>query len=113
MTQAFQRRASIRSVLRVNIAVSLASRTIARAPSVFRLRTKAAAYRSAWQLYLPEIWAHDLERRKKARIPDDIIFQTKPQIALGQIHAVVATKAPVGVILADAGTAQMVGSGKA
>ena len=36
MTQAFQRRASIRSGLRVNIAVSLASRTIARLPSVFR-----------------------------------------------------------------------------
>ena len=57
----------------------------------------------AWRLYLPEIWAHDLERRKKAKIPDDIIFQTKPQIALEQIHAALATKTPVGVILADAG----------
>ena len=33
------------------------------------------------QLYLPETWAKDMARRKKTRVPPDITFQTKPQIA--------------------------------
>ena len=36
----------------------------------------------AYRLYLPETWANDAARRKKARIPEDIAFKTKPQIAL-------------------------------
>lgn len=38
------------------------------------------------RLYLPEDWADDLERRKQNYIPDDIQFQTKPQIALELIE---------------------------
>ncbi|MFQ5705678.1 MAG: IS701 family transposase [Gemmatimonadales bacterium] len=33
------------------------------------------------QLYLPEEWAKDKKRRKKTRVPKQIKFQTKPEIA--------------------------------
>jgi SRSO17 transposase len=39
-------------------------------------------------LYLPESWADDSERRKQAGIPDDAVYRKKTDIALGQIsHA--------------------------
>jgi SRSO17 transposase len=57
----------------------------------------------AWQLYLPEVWAEDAERRKKAKVPREIGFQTKPQIALGQIAAAQEQGLAPGVVLADAG----------
>src|SRR5439155_6249265 len=44
----------------------------------------------AYRLYLLQEWAKDTRRRKKARIPKDISFKTKPQIALEQIRAALA-----------------------
>jgi hypothetical protein len=32
-------------------------------------------------LYLPEEWCDDLPRRRKAKIPEPVVFQTKPQLA--------------------------------
>lgn len=57
----------------------------------------------AWRLYLPEIWASDANRRKQAGIPDHIQFETKPQIALGQIRQAVKDGVAPGVVVADAG----------
>jgi SRSO17 transposase len=57
----------------------------------------------AYQLYLPEAWARDPARRAKAGVPDDIAFQTKPQIALAQIRTALLSGLPGAVVLADAG----------
>jgi len=56
----------------------------------------------AYRLYLPEDWAKDAARRKKAHVPEGITFKTKPQIALEQIHAACAASVPRGVVLMDA-----------
>ncbi len=57
----------------------------------------------AWRLYLPQVWAGDAARRAKAGVPEDLLFATKPQIALEQIRAAQADGIPPGVVLADAG----------
>ncbi len=57
----------------------------------------------AWQLYLPEDWAADRERRAKAGVPQAVRFATKTQIALQQLRALLAQGAPHYCVLADAG----------
>jgi len=37
-------------------------------------------------LYMPKLWANDPVRREAAHIPEDVVFRTKPQIALDQIQ---------------------------
>ena len=55
-----------------------------------------------YRLYLPKEWAEDGERREKTEVPEEIEFQTKPEIALDQIGAAVATGVARGTVLADA-----------
>ena len=55
----------------------------------------------AWRLYLPEEWANDPERRKEADVPEQVQFQTKPEIALAQIRQAVEDGVAPGVVLAD------------
>ena len=57
----------------------------------------------AYRLYLPEAWAKDAERRRKAHVPEDVEFRTKPQIALSQIEAAKKNGVAKGVVLADVG----------
>jgi SRSO17 transposase len=57
----------------------------------------------AYRLYLPEAWASDVARRKKVGVPDQVVFQTKIEIALDQIRAACAAGLPRGVVLMDAG----------
>ena len=67
------------------------------------IANETASLPIASRLYLPGAWAQDPALRRKAKIPDGVGFQTKPQIALDQIRDAVATGTPAGVILADAG----------
>lgn len=57
----------------------------------------------AYRLYLPEDWAADRARRRKAGVPESLGFATKPEIALAQIEAACAAGLPRGVVLMDAG----------
>jgi SRSO17 transposase len=57
----------------------------------------------AYRLYLPEAWANEPERRAKAGVPQDVQFQTKPQIALAQIQAAQQAGVPPAIVLTDAG----------
>jgi SRSO17 transposase len=56
----------------------------------------------AWRLYLPDVWCQDSERCQLAGVPEEIEFQTKPEIALEQIRQAKEAGIPVGAILADA-----------
>jgi SRSO17 transposase len=67
------------------------------------LASETASLPVAYQLYLPKDWARDRTRRKKAQVPAPVRFQTKPQIALGQLRALLAQGAPHQCVIADAG----------
>jgi SRSO17 transposase len=56
----------------------------------------------AYQLYLPESWAKDKQRRREAGVPEEAVFRTKPEMALEQIRWAVQEELPRGVVLADA-----------
>ena len=57
----------------------------------------------AYRLYLPQDWAADAERRRQAKVPRTVGFQSKPEIALDQLRAACAAGVPRGVVLMDAG----------
>lgn len=63
--------------------------------------TWTASLPIAYRLYLPELWANDSQLRRQAKIPNNIAFQTKLEIALGQIGQALADGIPQGTVLAD------------
>ncbi len=54
-----------------------------------------------WRLYLPEEWCDDPERRGKAKIPDEIVFRTKPQLAGDLCEQAAGFELPAAPILGD------------
>ena len=67
------------------------------------IATEEASLPIAHRLYLPESWVEDVEKRRVAKIPDDVEFLTKPQIALRQIRQAIDKERPRGIVNADAG----------
>ena len=67
------------------------------------LATERGSVPIDWRVYLPEEWAKDRQRRKKAGVPTAVKFLTKPDIALEQLRAAKAAGVPIGIVLADAG----------
>jgi SRSO17 transposase len=57
----------------------------------------------AYQLYLPEAWAKDRQRRRAAGVPPALPFRTKWQIALEQIRTLRERGLPAAPVVADAG----------
>lgn len=53
------------------------------------------------QLYLPEEWVADPVRRKENYIPDDVVFKTKPQIALDLVDRAIGHGIEVTAWTAD------------
>lgn len=67
------------------------------------LACEQASVPVAFQLYLPDEWAQDPARRKKAGVPAQMKFTTKTEIALQQLEALLAQGAAKHCVLADAG----------
>jgi len=65
------------------------------------LANRHASLPVAYQLYLPQEWAEDAVRRRKAGVPEDLAFKTKPEMALDQIRQTCAAGLPRGVVLMD------------
>ena len=55
------------------------------------------------RLYLPKAWAADAKRRKRARVPEDLVFRTKGEIALGLIDEAREAGLERSPVVADAG----------
>ena len=58
------------------------------------ISTVSASLPIAYELNLPEAWSEDPERRRKAGVPGDVVFRTKPLIAAEQIRQAVAEGVP-------------------
>lgn len=54
-----------------------------------------------YELYLPESWTNDPSKRAEARIPDDVTFRTKIELALDMIKRAALAEIPGQIVLAD------------
>ncbi|WP_371591765.1 IS701 family transposase [Streptomyces virginiae] len=56
-----------------------------------------------WELFLPEDWAADERRRRRAKVPDEVGHVPKPRLALDLLDRLATWLPQVPVIVADAG----------
>ena len=55
-----------------------------------------------FELYLPRDWTDDSARRKEGRIPEDVAFKTKLELAMDMIDRAIEDDVPQGIVLVDA-----------
>ena len=54
-----------------------------------------------WALYLPEDWCQDAERRRKAKIPEEVAFKTKPELGVELVERAAGWNVPKAPVLGD------------
>ena len=53
------------------------------------------------ELYLPQVWAEDWERRREAGVPEGVSFRTKPRLAQLMLERAVESGVPFGWVAGD------------
>src|ERR1700689_101067 len=54
-----------------------------------------------WALYLPEDWCEDEQRRRRAKIPSRVAFQTKPELGVELVERAAGWEVPRAPLLGD------------
>jgi SRSO17 transposase len=54
-----------------------------------------------WALYLPKDWCDDPERRRRAKIPVEVVFQTKPELGVELIERAAGWEIAPAPVLGD------------
>lgn len=54
-----------------------------------------------WALYLPEEWCQDVERRRRAKIPEDVTFKTKPELGVDLVARAAGWQIDKAPVLGD------------
>jgi SRSO17 transposase len=53
------------------------------------------------RLFIPEEWAKDMERRKDAGVPEEVVFRTKPELALEMVREAATRGVPFRWVSGD------------
>ncbi len=53
------------------------------------------------ELYVPQEWVADLPRRQKAKVPNGVVFQTKPQLARRMLERALMAGVPAAWVTGD------------
>jgi SRSO17 transposase len=54
-----------------------------------------------WALYLPEDWCQDPERRRRAKVPDEVAFKTKSELGVELVERAAGWDVPRAPVLGD------------
>jgi SRSO17 transposase len=54
-----------------------------------------------WALYLPEDWCADEQRRRKAKVPAQVAFKTKPELGVELVERAAGWDVPTAPVLGD------------
>src|SRR6266540_3042877 len=101
MTPAFRSSAATRPGSPPSTAGRWARSPTAKSASVHAV-TDQASCPLDWRLFLPESWDADVERRRKAHVPDDQHHRPKWQLALDMLDELAGWDLAPPVVLADA-----------